>query len=160
MDQGEQYLFKTSWLTLAFIYCTCLLAFSLSYCIHLARDKNSCAYVSSNKLSMQKSHTQAVPGATDWGQGLTLPVHSQNHNPQGWSAALLAILYPFAVCSSSGWRHRTASQVMADGWRMLQGTLPLGLCLSPACFYTAMSKSLSCSVRDSSRFPYIPSLSR
>lgn len=69
-----------------------LLTLSFSPCIHRARDKTSCAYVSSNKCSAQKSHTQAVLRAKQsscW--GLTVPAPSRILSPRGRSGALLWI---------------------------------------------------------------------
>lgn len=53
----EQYLVKTSWLISAFVYCTCLLTFSLSYCIHLARDKRAVRMCRPTNFQCKISHT-------------------------------------------------------------------------------------------------------
>lgn len=114
MDLGERYLAKTSQLTLAFMCCICLFTLLLTSRTPLARDKKSHACVSSNKLSVQKSHTQAVLRA-DRDQGLTLLAPSQNHSPQGWSRALLSGSIHLLLCLAA----QTGGTAQPHSWQLL-----------------------------------------
>lgn len=114
MDLGEWCLVKTSWLTLAFIYCICLFTLSLSSCIHLARAKTSCAYASSNKPLVQnlthKLSSEPRAGVKDWP---SQPLHEMTAHRGGRDPFLL-VLFPFCCVAA-----QTGGTVQPHSWCVL-----------------------------------------